>query len=220
MRGIIYWFARNGVVANLLLVLIAASGLLTVGNLKQEVFPEFSLDTIAVTLDYRGAAPVEVEEAICVRVEEAVQDLEGVKKITSRASEGRGSVTIQVQAGYDVREILADIKTRVDAIDTFPEDVEKPVISEFTSRNQVINVAVAGNADLSTLKRVGEKVRDDLTALPEISQGPSCSMRRHTRFRSKCRKNRCDAGGLPLTTSPTLCGGIQSTCPADRSRRT
>ena len=170
MRGIIYWFARNGVVANLLLVLIAASGLLTVGNLKQEVFPEFSLDTVAVTLDYRGAAPVEVEEAICVRVEEAVQDLEGIKKITSRASEGRGSVTIEVQAGYDVREILADVKTRVDAIATFPEDVEKPVINEFTSRNQVINVAIAGNADLTTLKRVGERVRDDLTGLPEISQ--------------------------------------------------
>ena len=170
MRGIIYWFARNGVVANLLLVLIAASGLLTVGNLKQEVFPEFSLDAISVTAEYRGAAPEEVETAICVRVEEAIQDLEGIKKISSRATEGRGSVTIEAQAGYDPRELLADIKTKVDAIDTFPEEVEKPVISEFTSRNHVINIAIAGDTDLLTLKRIGEKTRDDLTSLPEISQ--------------------------------------------------
>ena len=170
MKGIIYWFARNGVVANLLLVVIAAAGLLTVGNLKQEVFPEFSLDIVSVTADYRGAAPQEVEEAICVRVEEAIQDLEGIKEISSRAMEGRGSVTIEVHAGYDVREVLTDVKTKVDAIDTFPEDVEKPVISELTSRFQVINVAIAGNAELAMLKRLGERVRDELIALPEISQ--------------------------------------------------
>ena len=170
MKGVIYWFARNGVVANLLLVVIAAAGLLTVGNLKQEVFPEFSLDIVSVTADYRGAAPQEVEEAICVRVEEAVQDLEGIKEISSRAMEGRGSVTIEVHAGYDVREVLTDVKTKVDAIDTFPEDVEKPVISELTSRFQVINVAIAGDAELAMLKRLGERVRDELIALPEISQ--------------------------------------------------
>ena len=170
MRGIIYWFARNGVVANLLLVVIAAAGLLTVGNLKQEVFPEISLDAISVAVDYRGAAPEEVEEAICVRVEEAVQDIEGIKKVTSRATEGRGSITIELHTGYDVREILADVKTKVDAIDTFPEDVEKPVISEVTSAMQVVNVAIAGDASLAMLKRLGERARDDLIALPEISQ--------------------------------------------------
>ena len=170
MRGIIYWFARNGVVANLLLVVIAAAGLLSVGNLRQEVFPEFSLDAVSVTAEYRGAAPEEVEEAICVRVEEAIQDLEGIKKITSRATEGRGSVTIEVQPEYDVREVLTDVKTKVDAIDTFPQDVEKPVISEVTGRYQVINVAIAGNAELAMLKRLGERVRDELIALPEISQ--------------------------------------------------
>ena len=170
MRGIISWFARNGVVANLLLVVIAAAGLLTVGNLKQEVFPEFSLDAITVSADYRGAGPEEVEEAICLRVEEAVQDVEGIKKTSSRATEGRGSVTIEVHAEYDVREVLSDVKTKVDAIDTFPDDVEKPVISELTSRYQVINVAIAGNADLAMLKKLGERARDELVALPEISQ--------------------------------------------------
>ena len=170
MRGVVSWFARNGVVANLLLVVIAAAGLLTVRNLKQEVFPEFSLDTISVAVDYRGAAPEEIEEAICVRVEEAVQDIEGIKKVSSRATEGRASVTIELHTGYDVREILADVKTKIDAIDTFPEDIEKPVISEVTAAVQVINVAIAGDANLAMLKRIGERARDEILALPEISQ--------------------------------------------------
>ena len=164
------WFARNGVAANLILLVIVASGVIVLTDLKQEIFPEFSLDVITIDVEYRGAAPQEVEDAICVRVEEALQGLDGIKKMTSTANDGRGLVTLEVSAGYDVRRVLDDVKTSIDAIDTFPEDIEKPVVQEITSRFQVINVAVAGEADLLTLKRMGEQVRDELTALPEISQ--------------------------------------------------
>ena len=170
MKGVIGWFARNGVAANLILLVIVASGAIVLADLKQEIFPEFSLDVITVEVEYRGAAPQEVEDAICVRVEEALQGLDGIKHMTSTANEGRGLVTLEVSTGYDVRRVLEDVKTSIDAIDTFPEDVEKPVVQEITSRFQVINVAVAGEADLLTLKRMGEQVRDELTALPEISQ--------------------------------------------------
>ena len=170
MKGVIGWFARNGVAANLILLVIVASGVIVLTDLKQEIFPEFSLDVITIDVEYRGAAPQEVEDAICVRVEEALQGLDGIKKMTSTANDGRGLVTLEVSAGYDVRRVLDDVKTSIDAIDTFPEDIEKPVVQEITSRFQVINVAVAGEADLLTLKRMGEQVRDELTALPEISQ--------------------------------------------------
>ena len=170
MKGVIGWFARNGVAANLILLVIVASGAIVLADLKQEIFPEFSLDVITVEVEYRGAAPQEVENAICVRVEEALQGLDGIKQMTSTANEGRGLVTLEVAAGYDVRRVLDEVKSSIDAIDTFPEDVEKPVVQEITSRFQVINVAVAGEADLLTLKRLGEQVRDELTALPEISQ--------------------------------------------------
>ena len=170
MTGVVGWFARNGVAANLILLVIVASGAIVLSDLKQEIFPEFSLDVITVEVEYRGAGPQEVEDAICVRVEEALQGLEGIKQITSTANEGRGLVTLEVSAGYDVRRVLDDVKASVDAIDTFPEDVDKPVVQEITSRFQVINVAVAGEADLMTLKRMGEQVRDELTALPGLSQ--------------------------------------------------
>ena len=170
MKGIIGWFARNGVAANLVLLVIVASGAIVLTDLKQEIFPEFSLDVITIEVEYRGAAPQKVEDAICLRVEEALQGIDGIKKMTSTANEGLGLVTLELLAGYDVRRVFDDVRTSVDAIDTFPEDVEKPVIQELTSRFQVINVAVAGQADLATLKRIGEQIRDELTALPEISQ--------------------------------------------------
>ena len=125
---------------------------------------------ITIEVEYRGAAPQEVEDAICLRVEEALQGIDGVKKMTSTANEGVGLVTLELLAGYDVRRVLDDVKAGIDAIDTFPDDVEKPVVQEVTSRFQVINVAVAGEADLATLKQIGEQIRDELTALPEISQ--------------------------------------------------
>ncbi len=170
MKGVIGWFARNGVAANLMLLVILASGAIVLTDLKQEIFPEFSLDAITVEVRYRGAGPEEVEDAICLRLEEALQGMDGIKKMTSTANEGVGLVVLELLVGYDVRRVLDDVKASVDAIDTFPEDVEKPVVQEVTSRFQVINVAIAGEADLATLKRIGEQVRDGLTALPEISQ--------------------------------------------------
>ena len=170
MKGVIGWFARNGVAANLMLLVIVASGAIVLTDLRQEIFPEFSLDLIAVTVEYRGAAPEEVENAVCLRLEEALQGVDGIKKMTATANEGRASITLQILAGYDVRKVLDDVKANIDAIDTFPEEVEKPVVQELTTRLQVINVVVSADAALATLKRIGETVRDDLTALPEISQ--------------------------------------------------
>ncbi len=170
MKGLIAWFANNGVVANLVMFVMVVAGLMTIPDLKKEVFPEFSIDMITVSVEYRGAAPEEVEEAVCVRVEEAVQDLDGIKKISSSANEGVGTVTIEVETGYDTRQVLDDVKARVDAIDTFPEQTEKPVVQEMTNRFQVINVSISGDTDELTLKLLGEKVRDELTLLPGITQ--------------------------------------------------
>ena len=170
MKGLISWFARNSVVANLLLVVIGVSGAITLGPLKREVFPELTLDMITVDMEYRGAAPEEVEEAICIRIEEAVQAIEGIKQITSTANEGRGQVTIELISGYDSRRALDDVKSAVDEINTFPDDAEKPIIRDIEARNPVINVSIAGETDLATLKKLGVRVRDDLAVLPEISQ--------------------------------------------------
>ncbi len=170
MNRAIAWFAENSVSANLLMFLILGGGLWTAMSLKQEIFPEFSSDLITVSVVYLGAAPEEVEEGVCIRIEEEIQSLEGIKRITSTAVEGVGVVTVELLPGVDTRKLLDDIKNRVDAIDTFPEETEKPVIQEVIVRRQVINVAILGNADEVTLKYLGERVRDEIAALPGITQ--------------------------------------------------
>ena len=170
MSSAIEWFARNSVAANLLMVLIMGSGLFLIPSIRLEVLPEVSAGRIHISMVYRGAAPAEVEEAICVRIEEAVQDLGGVKRITSTASENVGTVDIEAETGTDLRTLLADVKVRVDAITTFPAETEKPIIREVTNRSQVISIAISGPTDEKTLKTLGEQVRDDIARISGITQ--------------------------------------------------
>ena len=170
MNNLIAWFAENKVAANLLMIFLLVAGLITVSTIKLEVFPELSPDVINISVVYQGAAPEEVEEGVCVRIEEAIQDLPGIKKMSSTAAEGLGTVSVQVEPDFDSRKLLDDIKTRVDAINTFPSETEKPVVQEALLRAQVINVAISGDTDEMTLKKIGEQIRDDISALPEVSQ--------------------------------------------------
>ena len=170
MNGIIQWFVRNGVAANLLVIFIMLAGLMSIGSIKREVFPEVDSGMISIDVEYLGAAPEEVEEGICIRVEEAIQGLEGIKQITSTAREGNGSIMVKLLPNANSTTVLDEVKTRVDAIDTFPEEAEKPVIQEIMMRKQVINIALAGPLDEGALKRLGEEVRDELVTLPNITQ--------------------------------------------------
>ena len=169
MKQAVAWFAENSVAANLLMVMILVGGFLTIPNIKKEIFPEMSVDMISINVPYLGAGPEEVEEGVSVRVEEAIQGLNGIKKITSRSVEGMSIVLVEVMPGYDTRELLDDVKSRVDSIDTFPDETERPVIQDLILRRQVINVGVTGDADEITLKRLGERVRNEIEALPEIT---------------------------------------------------
>ena len=170
MSGMIAWFARNTVAANLVMIFIVGAGLLTLTSVPQEVFPEFDLDMLSVTVVYLGAAPGEVEEAVCVRIEEAVQGIDGIKKISSTSAEGIGTVLLELELGADARKVLDEVKSNVDAIATFPEETEKPIIRELTNRRQVIDVAIYGDIDGISLKRLAELTRDELTASPAITQ--------------------------------------------------
>ena len=120
-------------------------------------------------MPYLGASPEEVEEAVCVRIEEAILGVDGVKRVTSSAAEGMGVVTVELLLGEDTRRVLDDLRSRVDAIDTFPAETERPIITEITNRRQVIDVAIAGPADERGLRLLAEQVRDDLARLPEIT---------------------------------------------------
>ncbi|KPW01998.1 efflux RND transporter permease subunit [Pseudoalteromonas sp. P1-8] len=167
----IAWFTKNHVAANLLLISILLAGLFSVSTqIPLEVFPSFESDRISVSVTLRGSTPEDVEKGVAIRIEEAVQDLEGIKRITSRSSEGSASVSIEVDTGYDPRELLADIKSRVDAINTFPVDAEKPVVALAQRTREVIAVTVSSEYGEKETLEYAEQVRDDLLRLPEITQ--------------------------------------------------
>ncbi|WP_428982785.1 efflux RND transporter permease subunit [Paraglaciecola aquimarina] len=126
----IAWFARNHVAANLLMITILFAGIYSLtSRIPLEVFPSFETDRISVSVTLRGATPEDTELGVAILIEEAVQDLEGIEQVTSVSSEGSANVTIEVDSDYDAKELLADIKSRVDAINTFPADAENPVVS-------------------------------------------------------------------------------------------
>jgi len=166
----ISWFTRNGVAANLLMLLLVLGGLASYFFVKRELFPQFSLDTVIVRVPYPGASPSEVEDLVVIRIEEAVQGIDGIKEINSSAQENYGSVSIVVDKGYDISKVKDEIKTRVDAISTFPNDTEKPIIEELLIQKDVIRVSVYGDTDENSIKRIAERIRDDLVTIDGISQ--------------------------------------------------
>jgi len=170
MKGLVAWFATNPVAANLMLALIVMGGLITLPGIRREVVPEITADAVSITVEYRGAAPAEVESAICIRVEEQIQGVEGIKRVTSTAQEGVGTIVAELALRADMRKVLDDIKAQVDAIDTFPVEAEKPDIQRVSIVERVMEIALSGDVDDRTLARTGRRVRDEISALPGVTR--------------------------------------------------
>jgi len=170
MRGAIKWMVENHVAANLLMMLFVVGGLIRSFSIKQEVFPEVALDMIQVTVLYPGAGPEEVEDGIILKIEDNLTGVEGIKEIRSVASEGMGTVTAEVQSGYDPDLILQNIKNEVDRIITFPQDAEKPIITKLIRRRAVLSVVVYGDIGERALREQAEALREELLNYPEITQ--------------------------------------------------
>ena len=170
MNRLIGWWVDNPVAANLLMLILLVAGLIVLPQVRKEEFPNMDLEYIRVTVPYRGAAPEEVESGVCLRIEEAIEGIEGVKEITSVAAEGACDVMIQLYIDTDKSKALDDVNARVYAINTFPVETERPVITEVTVITTVLELAVSGNTDERTLKELGEQIREDLTEDPRISQ--------------------------------------------------
>ena len=170
MPRLIAWFATNHIAANLLLILIVLAGLSAVLTMPQKSFPDIDVPIISVSIPYLGAAPEEVEQGVCIRVEEELDGVEGVKEIRSVANESLCSVTVELFEDADESRALDDVKNRIDALDTLPEETEQPIINLATSIRPVIDLAITGPDDERTLKVLGQRVRDEIAALPGITQ--------------------------------------------------
>ena len=152
------------------MVILVAGGLLSLTQLNKEQFPDVELGVVQVSVPYLGAAPEEVEEGVCSRIEEALESAESIFRMTSSANEGSYTVTLEIELGSDTVQALNEIKSNVDSINTFPEETERPIISEMTILNEVLHIVISGETDERTLKQLAMNMREDLVAIEGVSQ--------------------------------------------------
>ena len=169
-RGPIAWMVHNRVTPNLIMIFLLLGGIFTLTRIKQEVFPEFSLDMVNISVAYPGASPEEVETGIVLAIEEAVRGIEGVKQISSTAREGSGTVSVELLADADQQKAYQDIQQEVDRISTLPEDAEDPQVVLAMRRREVMDMQVFGNTSELVLRAVAEEVRDRLLQEDGITQ--------------------------------------------------
>jgi len=170
MKKIGKWSIKNNVTVNLIMIFIIVAGLVTVMKMRREMFPQFALDMIVVSVDYPGSSPEEVEEGICIKIEEQIEGIEGIDRMVSTAREGNGEVVVELESGTDVQKVMDEIKAEVDRIDTFPEEAEEPLVLEIINRDPTIYIAAYGDVAERDLRQAAEKIRDDLLDPRIVSQ--------------------------------------------------
>ncbi len=168
MSGMVSWFARNAVAANLLMVVAFIGGVLGFNSMEREMFPVVPVAGASVTMTWNGASPQDVEEQIITRIEEAVADIDGLDRITSVARESFAVVNIRGRDDIDMQVFIDEIKLRVDQINNLPQAAFQPQVQRWEQRDWYFGMAIHGDVDQLTLKRVADDVRDDIA---EISGG-------------------------------------------------
>lgn len=169
-EGPIAYMAGNSIVANLLMMILIGGGVWSMLNVQKEVFPQFELDMVEISVVYPGAAPAEVEQGILLPVEEAVRGIQGIREIVSTAREGSGSVMIELVAGTERMKAFQDIDQAVARIRTFPDEIEEPEVRLQSRQRSVIEVGLYGKADIWTLRQLAERLRDRLLSNEKITQ--------------------------------------------------
>ena len=177
MKRMIAWFATNHVAANLVMAFAVIAGLASLDRVPVKLYPDFDVPLIIVTVAYLGAAPEEVETGVCARIEERLEGITGIKEIRSVSAEGLCTVNAELLLDVDRTQTLGEVENQVNAIDTFPEEAERPIVQLAMPNNVVAEVAITGPTDERTLKELGRRVRDDILALPGITHAALANAR-------------------------------------------
>ena len=168
-KGVIAWFAYNPVAANLLMLVIIAVGIGSAFNIQRAMFPTLDIEMVYINAPYPGAAPEEVEKGVVLKIEEAINDVDGIKRIESDAFESYAMIWISPHEGVNLNKLLDDIQSRVDAIPHFPEEAERPIISQPEILFPALTVQIAGELEERSMKALADEIRRELLVYPEIS---------------------------------------------------
>lgn len=168
-KGLIAWFARNPVAANLIMIFILVGGLLTGLTIRKQAFPQFESNWVSIQAVYPGAAPQEVEEGITIKIEENLEGTEGIKRLITYSNRGYAQAWIEIEEKYDAKEALDEIKAQVDSINTFPAGMERPVVQRDKYQQEVMILALYGDMSYYQLKELGNDIKDELQNLPHVN---------------------------------------------------
>ncbi|KAF7783561.1 hypothetical protein PRUB_a3357 [Pseudoalteromonas rubra] len=167
--SLIAWFAKNPVAANLLMLAVILLGLSSAGNLRKEGFPQQEPDTIQISVAYPSGSAAQAEQGIAVAIENALESVKGIKRITTTASASSVQVLVEKTAQHDLDTLQREVKNQVDAIYNLPQDAEQPVITTAQREQEVIRVQLFGALSAQTLQTLGSQLADDLLAQPNIA---------------------------------------------------
>jgi len=166
----IRFFALHQTAANLLMLLLLAVGLINLTTLKRETFPELTSEQVEIRVPYPGASAEDVEDALCLRLEDALEGLDDLYEVRCEARESVAIAVAEMAEGGNVTRFLDDVKTEVEAIDDFPEQVERPVIQQLARADRVVSIAITGPMEPRDLKHFAQDVKERPRRLPEVSQ--------------------------------------------------
>ncbi len=169
MNRLIAWFADNPIAAHLIMLAIMIGGFSSIPHISKEFFPSSPPNIIDIRVPYPGAAPINVEQQICIRIENVIEDLEGIDKITSTAKKNICHVAVEAEEDYNIQTLLNDVKTRVESISTLPDEAERPVILQSSASHEMMSIALEGDVPESVLKRYAEDIKEEMEALPYVS---------------------------------------------------
>jgi multidrug efflux pump subunit AcrB len=170
MRGVIAYFVHNPILTNVLILVLLGAGGLSLSAMRASFFPELDSETVNIEVTYPGASPEEIEEGVVLKIEEELEGIDAIERVTSESLENFASIQVEALKGSDMAELTQDVKNAVDRINSLPQDAEQPIVYYRKSRGNVFDIALFGSADLYNLKRMAETMRDELLVSPAISQ--------------------------------------------------
>ncbi len=170
MKKLITLFVKYPFYANIIIAAILIGGIMSLISMKKSFFPEMEARNIFVNLTYPGASPIEMEEGVTVRIEEALRGLAGIKEINSTSSENFSSVVITTTGEYDIDETLMEAKNAVDGISSFPVSAERPIVFKQRASSMAMFLGMSGDVNLLEIKKHADKVELDLRASGVMSQ--------------------------------------------------
>ncbi len=163
-------FAAHPTAAALLALALVALGLLSLPRLERDTFPDYRLERIEVRIAYPGAAAEETEASLCLAVEDALDRVTGIHRLTCTARANLAVAEIEVAHGHDTGRLLTEVKAEIDAIDTLPATAERPVVRQLDATEPVVSLALAGPMAPPALRDLAERLKTDLLDLPGVAE--------------------------------------------------